>query len=317
LTAGIYLAGITGTFACRKTNNVVTPTKVSLIQSSDLREATGSFNRLKICEMLDQGIKAITGYDSPDKAWNSLFFSNDVVALKANCIGRQTGSTKPDLCYAIAECLNKYVAIPHENVIVFDRTDIELEEAGYTINKSDKGLQIYSTPAYSTPFTVDHVLMGVSSIITKTCTALINVPLLKTHRSAGITLNLKNHYGSIPTETVKDSKYKFHSDGKYENTVRVNTLPPIKDKQRLCIADGLIAQYKDGPRGNPQYQWPFNGIIMGEDPVAVDRIGLKIINEQKIKKNLKPTVINYLKWAADEGIGNNDLNHIELVHCKI
>jgi uncharacterized protein (DUF362 family) len=266
--------------------------------------------------MLNQGIQSITEHDSPDKAWNSLFYKNDTVALKVNCIGRQTGSTKPEVCYAVADCLNKYVGIPLENITIFDRTDMELEQAGYKINKSGKGIQVYSTSDFSSPFKVDHISTGVSSIIDK-CTALINIPLLKTHRGALLTMNLKNHYGSIPKEIVQDSRLKFHSDGRFENIVRVNALPPIKEKTRLCIADGIIAQYNEGPKGNPNFQWNFGGILVGTDPVAVDSIGLKIINDKRREKNLQPYKVNYLQWAEEEGLGTSNINSVNLIHNRI
>jgi uncharacterized protein (DUF362 family) len=36
-----------------------------------------------------------------------------------------------------------------------------------------------------------------SKILTRMCTYLVNVPVLKDHGKVGITLSLKNHYGTI------------------------------------------------------------------------------------------------------------------------
>jgi uncharacterized protein (DUF362 family) len=267
--------------------------------------------------MLDQGIMHATGYDNPTKAWQSLFNKNDKVALKVNCIGKETGSTKPALCFALAECLNIHVTIPPEHIIIFDRTDIELQKGGYQINKSGKGIKAYASPGFSGKFKAGSFSTGVSNIITDECTALINVPLLKTHPGALISLNLKNHYGSIPKEIVQDSSLKFHSDGKFENIVHVNSLPPIKEKTRLCITDGLVAQYDKGPKGNPKYQWDFGGIIMGTDPVAVDTIGLQVINTERSKHNLNNRKVKYLHWAEEEGLGHTSAEFINVAQKVI
>jgi uncharacterized protein (DUF362 family) len=260
--------------------------------------------------MLDRGIEFVTGYNSAARAWNSLFSPRDIVAIKVNCIGKDTGSTKPELSYAVADRLHKYVNIPLENIIIFDRSDKELVLAGYRINKSQKGIKIYETPSYSPRIKSGRISIDISTIITEKCTALINLPLLKTHRGAKLTLALKNHYGSIAPEIVQTNK--FHSEG-YENVVHVNSNSLIKEKTRLCIADGLIAQFDQGPRGDPRYQWRYSGLIMGVDPVAVDTLGLQVINEKRKAENLSPFRVRYLKWAAEEGLGEHDNTSIELM----
>ena len=291
-------------------------TSVSVIQSEQL--FTGKqLSQPVLINMLDEGLMQATGYDSPTKAWKSLFNKNDRVALKVNSIGKETGSTKPELCYALAECLNRHVTIPPEQIIIFDRSDRELQKAGYRVNKSDKGIKAYASPGFTGTFKAGPFTTGVSRIITQECTALINLPLMKTHRGALLTMNLKNHYGSIPQEVVQDSKLKFHSNGKFENIVHVNSLSPIRDKTRLCIGDGIIAQYNAGPKGNPDYQWQCGSLVIGTDPVAVDTIGLHIINAKRTEHNLEPHKVKYLEWAEEAGLGIHNPAAINIMHKKI
>jgi uncharacterized protein (DUF362 family) len=209
------------------------------------------------------------------------------------------------------------VAIPPEQIIIFDRSDGELQKAGYRVNRSDKGIKAYASPGFAGKFKAGPFTTGVSTIITDECTALINVPLLKTHRGALLTMNLKNHYGSIPQEIVQDSKLKFHSNGKFENIVHVNSLSPIRDKTRLCIADGLVAQYDRGPKGDPRCQWTFGGIIMGTDPVAVDTAGLNIINTKRSENSLQPYTVKYLKWAEQEGLGIHNPEALNIIQKTV
>ena len=130
-------------------------------------------------------------------------------------------------------------------------------------------------------------------------------------------MNLKNNYGSIPQEIVRDSKLKFHSNGKFENIVHVNSLSPIKDKTRLCIADGLVAQYDKGPKGDPGSQWPFGGIIMGADPVAVDTAGLNIINAKRLENSLNPFTVKYLQWSEQEGLGMHNPKALNIIYKTV
>lgn len=200
--------------------------------------------------------------------------------------------------------------IPFENIIIFDRWDNELVLPGYKINKSGKGIQVYGTSKYSAPIKSGDISTGVSEVITTKCTALINLPLLKTHRGAKLTLNLKNHYGSITPDVVQTNRFHMKN---YDSVVHVNSLPPIREKARMCIADGFMAQFNQGPKGDPRYQWRYSGLIMGMDPVAVDIIGLKVINEKRREKKLPDLKVKYLKWAAKEGLGVHDLDRIQVI----
>lgn len=297
-------------------SKIIETKKKSLISivRSDTLWVDDKLDKEKIKKLLNQGIQNITGHPDFTKAWNSLFSPNDRVAIKVNCIGKSTGSTKPALSYTVAECLNNYVNIPSENIFIFDRYERELIGAGYTINRSNKGIKVLATHSY--PFSPKtksgDIKTSLTTIITKYCTALINLSLLKTHSGAGISLSFKNHYGSIPKEIVQDDTLGYHSKN-FKNLVFLNSLPSIRDKTRLCIIDSLVGQYHRGPKGNPNYQWKYNGLIMGVDPVAVDTIGLNVINEKRQENNLNPLKIHYLKWAEEESLGTSNRKLIELI----
>ena len=140
LASGIALATSLPSIACGR-NKPSIRKSVSVIQSQQLF-TEHQFPQPDLATMLDEGLMHATNYYNPTKAWQSLFNKNDKVALKVNCIGKETGSTKPELCFALAECLNIHVNIPPEHIVIFDRTDIELQKGGYRINKSEKGIKI-------------------------------------------------------------------------------------------------------------------------------------------------------------------------------
>lgn len=303
--------------SCSKQTEINKKSIVSLVMSNKVW-INGGLDKSEVHSLLNQGILNVTGYKNVTKAWKSLFSPSDIVAIKINSIDKYTGFNKPELSFAVAECLNKYVNIPFESIILYDRFDFELIRSGYSINQSNKGIKVIPTHAYSfsSPMKKGDIKTPLTSILTKTCTALVNLSLLKTHVGSKISLSFKNHYGSIPKEIVQDDTLGYHARN-FRNLIYLNSLSPIRDKTRLCIVDSLKGQYKDGPQGNPNYQWKYNGLIMGIDPVAVDTIGLNIINEKREEKSLPPFKVKYLKWAEEEGLGICDRECIDLKQTLI
>lgn len=304
-------------YGCLKQNQSGKRSLVGILESDSVWFNNKLIND-EIKKMLNQGIQLLTGHSDEYKAWNSIFSKNDRVAIKVNTIGRSIGSTKPEMTLAVCHCLHNYVHIPLENIIIFDRFEEELLDAGYQINLTNKGIKVIAThsQSFSTKMKSGEIDTTLTSIITKQCTAIINLALLKTHPAAGISLLLKNHYGSIPKEIVQDGNLGYHSNN-FKNLVYLNALPSLKDKTRLYIIDSLIGQYNGGPNGDPRYQWKNNVILMGIDPIALDTIGLKIINEKRMENNLSTLKVKYLKWAEEEGLGTHNLDHIQIIYKKI
>lgn len=278
-------------------------TKVCIIRNPNLWR-NHTINQKEVRVMLDVGIRMLSGSNDLTKAWKTYFAANDTIALKVNPVARQTGSTKPEVCYALVQSIHRNVGVPHDKFIIFDVSKNDLIGAGYEITQDRGRVQIYSSKDYSEMISQGGVKAKLSRIITDQCTALVSMPLLKTHKGAGISIALKNHYGSIPTPIVRDNAYRYHMD-QFKNLVFLNLMPPIYDKTRLIVVDGLVAQYNRGPGGDPRFQWKFNGLVMGTDPVAVDSVCLNIINEKRSENSLQHLHLPYLDWAMQEGLGVN------------
>ena len=100
----------------------------------------------------------------------------------------------------------------------------------------------------------------------------------------------------------------------------VYALAPIRQKVRLHICDGLNAQYEGGPSFMPQWMWPFNGLLVSRDPVALDYVGWKIIEKKRAEVGMKPLrelkrEPAYISTAADaeHRLGTCDPKRIERV----
>ncbi len=213
--------------------------------------------------------------------------------------------------------------ISKKNAIIFDRSDQELEDLGYTIQKEPGATRIMGTmktrrtkgDGYSEEsYPVGKKAARVSRIITDKCTALINLPVLKSIRSTGITASLKNHYGSI------DNPGTFHSNGCTNPGIpEVNAIPVIRDKQKLIIANCLYGLYNKGPRWQKDYVWPEGSIIVSTDPVAIDTIMIGILDRKRKEEGRGPAAskAGYIKLSEKLGLGTCDLNKIDSVQIEV
>jgi len=153
-----------------------------------------------------------------------------------------------------------------------------------------------------------------SKILTRNCDLLINVPVLKDHDGAGITAALKNMYGVIHNPN------KYHPDGCNPYVADVNMLPEVRTKTRLHICDATTACYEGGPGFKPEYSWKYNGLIVSEDPVALDYTGWQMIERKRAEKKLKTLEAEkrapqYIATAADaqHRLGTDDPKRIAVV----
>jgi hypothetical protein len=144
-------------------------------------------------------------------------------------------------------------------------------------------------------------------------TALINVRPLRTHHWAGIGSCLKNYIQFVP------DRPSYHPDA-CAALGSIWALPIVKGKTRLNILSVLTPQFYG--RGahffDTRYVWPYRGLIVGTDPVAVDTVGAHLLRVKRVAffgedraVDVPPTHI----VVADKKyhLGVSDLNRIQLV----
>jgi uncharacterized protein (DUF362 family) len=137
---------------------------------------------------------------------------------------------------------------------------------------------------------------------------------LKDHSISGVSLSLKNHYGSV------DSPGALHGNNCDPYIADINNTDPVKEKTRLIVLDASIGIYNRGPDGPPQFR--YNSLILGQDPVALDYHCLQIIDEEREKHGL-PLIANtgrpakHIKTAADLGLGTMDPNEMQVIQLNV
>lgn len=121
---------------------------------------------------------------------------------------------------------------------------------------------------------------------------IVSMPKLKTHHWAGVTLSLKNMFGVVPGGCYGWPKNVLHWAGIDNSVLDINaTVRPD-----FAIIDGIVGMEGNGPiQGTPK---PSGVLIVGDDPVAVDATGTRVMG-------LLPEKIKYLTQAATM------LGHIE------
>jgi len=245
-------------------------------------------NRAVIRRLVADGIKRLTGASSEADAWRNLFSPKDTVGIKVNCLAGPQMCTRPEVVDAVVESLVKAGAVPAEQIIIWDRFNRELKSCGYTMRTSGSGPLCFGTDDRRAGYERQPRMYGsigscFSTILTRRCTALINVPVLKDHDLAGVTIGMKNFYGTIHNPN------KYHDNNCDPFIADLSAAEPLRDRLRLVICDALTPQCHGGPAYKERFVWQYAGILMARDPVALDATGWHIIESQRKAKGL-PTL---------------------------
>jgi uncharacterized protein (DUF362 family) len=134
---------------------------------------------------------------------------------------------------------------------------------------------------------LDHLYMSRTVL---NADVLISMPKLKTHHWAGVTLSLKNLFGTLPGICYGWPKNELHWRGIPNSIVDINCTRGAN----LAIVDGIIGMEGDGPlHGTAKH---VGALIMGIDPVAVDATGARLMG-------IVPERIPTLVFAAAKRLG--------------
>jgi len=265
--------------------------------------------------MLDAAVQKATGAAEAGAAWRSMFSPKDRVGIKVNALGL---ATQPAVVDAIVQGLIA-AGLAAGNIIVWDRFDSELVAAGFKLNKSGRGVQCRGTDAdrigggYQKEIeTSGRIGSCFSRIVAEEVDALICVPVLKDHNLAGASLGMKNFFGAIHNPN------KYHTNNCDPFVADVVAHRFIGPKWRLTVCDGTRAQYNAGPARHPGFVWPFGGLIVGCDFVAVDAVAADLLDSQRVAKGLKSLAdegrpAKHIMTAASKGLGVADLTKIQRV----
>ena len=306
--------------------------------------------------MVDEGMKALTGEREVPAAWAKFFSASDVVAIKVNPSSAPPTITSIPLLRVVIRSLNA-VGVRNRNIVVYDRNSNQLEVNGYhtlvpagvrVIGLDQRGPAGRIQGGYDPAVFCEMDCFGeretrsyLAGVVTAEADKIINLPVLKEHNASGVTGCLKNlAYGSFNNVARTHAGSKTYTD---PVIAVMCTVPALRAKSVLHIMDGIRAVYHGGPFAwNPEFVWEARTLLVGTDPVAVDRIELEIV-EQKRKElgvpslwDRNPALIGrtadiertatrnpfyrepgHIKTASELGLGTWDLAQIAHTRLKV
>ena len=290
-------------------------------------------NPTVVRSMVNRLVLAVTGKSDIAEAWRSLVGPKDKIGIKISAAGGELFTTHHDVVEAIVGGLAA-AGHPRDTIVVWDRSIAGAKEAGYT--KAD-GYQLKAiephdgydrktivtapvigqlvwgdleyVPSTKAPLlddtgnssNVSHVARILSSEVTK----VINVPVMSSSETNGIAGCLYNM--TVPNI---DNWRRFTQSGGFgrESLAELYTEPLLGKKVVLNIMDGLVAQYAGGPQSQPNWAVHFATLYASKDPVAIDAIALKQLQQWRAAGSLPVPEHNadYIKAAALIGLGNSE-----------
>jgi hypothetical protein len=255
-----------------------------------------------VLEMLDAGLATLAGSGEALTIWRTLFDPGERVLLKVNCIA-YGGPTQPAVTYAVAQRLQD-AGLAAVNILVFDRTDHELQSAGYTLNDGGAGLQCHGSRSDGSSISLSQARVKLYQEL-DACDAIVNLPTPKQHGSAGISVALKNHYGSVNRPGM------LHGNSCDPAIAELNAQPAIRDKTRLVVGAALNVSPQDWNR--PERE---NALLLSFDSVALDTVARDIlVRHRQAQGRPAGALVNgsrHLRTAQALSVGATDGHLIDL-----
>jgi uncharacterized protein (DUF362 family) len=296
--------------------------RVVVVKSPAVISTSGEVDKNTLSRMVSRGLREFTSESTAEEGLRHYFSPQDRIGLKVNCLAGRMASTHPEIALVVADLL-KRIEVKPKDIIIWDRSSHELKEVGFPLNANGDDILCFGTDAQGVGYSYDlinHKSIGslLSRIMGEVTNVQINLPVLKDHSLSGITCSLKNSFGAIHNPN------KYHQTGCDPYIADLNTVPQIRDQNKLVICDALRVQFNGGPSYHRQWAVNFGGIILGDDPVAVDFIGYQIIDRMRSKHGL-PTLEKagrkpeYIFTAADSEhkLGKASLEEIDLVEMSV
>ncbi|MEA2004660.1 MAG: DUF362 domain-containing protein [Acidobacteriota bacterium] len=293
--------------------------KVFVVHGIEVLNNQGELNQKILDRMFHQGLCLVTGNNNIKESIYSIFNEREKVGIKINTIGGKKLSTRQEVSLALANLLCKNGLIPR-NVIIWDRTNRELKQAGYRLNQNHNDIQIFGTDTQGVGYyqnLISHKNIGslFSSIQYQHITSSISLAVLKDHGLAGITAGMKNYFGAI------------HNPNKYHDSHCNPYIPElfqtkyIHEKHKISILDALTVQYHRGPSFHAKWAKIHGTLIFSLDAVAADFVGWQLIEKLRAEKGL-PSLKEegrepcYLKTAEEMALGTATQNNIQIIEAE-
>jgi len=297
-------------------------------------------NSGRVRAMVNRLVLAVTGEHDLVHAWGSLVSPNDKIGIKISAAGGELFTTHRDIVNAIVDGLVA-AGHPRSSIIVWDRSLGGISAAGY--RPDQEGYQMksiaprdgYDPKAVFTVPLSGNLIWGdlefrtdrgklpfpsedstsddshFARILSSEVTKVINVPVMSDSGSCGIAGCIYNM--TIPN--IDNSRRFTQSRWGHSAIAEIYKMPIVRSKVVLNIMDGLVAQYAGGPQPQPNYAVHHATILASKDPVAIDALVVRQIEEWRARAWLTPIapLAQHVQAAGQLGIGNAEVIEVRNV----
>jgi uncharacterized Fe-S center protein len=275
------------------------PGRVIAVKSAKCLDKSGDqANAAAVREMMERGMRALTGEAKTIDAWRQFIKPDDVVGIKVNCGGYPHVVSAHEI---VTETIRNLMAVGVKptQIYVYERFQNQLDNVNYRphLDAVAEGINIFApergnrgvdnnnydphTYVEADFFGEDDTRSNMIRLISERLTKIINIPNMKDHGATGVTGCLKNiAYGSFSNVARTHFKGVTHTRSFVGTLANVE---PLRSRTVLQIMDGLRGVWHAGPFARTKkYVFYPKTIMFSTDPVAIDRLLLDIIeNERK------------------------------------
>jgi len=305
-------------------------------------------NQAVITAMVERGVLALTGAPTPAAAWRLIvpYSPGQSIAIKLNFNNNYSNNYNGDpfmnpyaeLVVALIDGL-VLAGVPEDAIRLADPSRIVNKAFYDRVVARRPGVRFYSHDVASKPtgmdrlFFTDYVIDGSTlstssgsyaispALVFAEAAHIINVPQLKGHGGASVTLGIKNHFGSVGLTREARGEHSSHGNfygyayddeagltGNPANLLAdIYNNPVFRQRTRLIVGDGLMGHptvnyvnpvtwriFGDGPPAM---------LFFGTDPVAVDSVMFDYLQAEVRARSETARNDDILHYAAALGLG--------------
>ncbi len=233
--------------------------------------------------LVDRAMANLTGKPA-DAAWQHFFSPNDTVGLMIET------SRYPVQAATVEVIIDRLVGmgVPPDKIIVFGGDERDLFAAGFSVSRDPTGVRVLGAES-------EGFRGGMSRIVTDYCDGIINLGALRTDPELGMAGCVANTLACVPT--VKRVALRQNP----ATLPEVAAHPALRRKIRVNLLEAYLPLLDVA--ATARTTWQYKGLLAGTDIVAVDTIGLKILqgcrHAQKGEHWPLPAPPDYLQAAQE------------------
>ncbi len=334
------------------------PGKVISVKSAKCLSEDGTkINGEAVREMMERGMRALTGDAKTIDSWRRFFTPEDIVGIKVNAGGRPWVVSSHEI---VAETIRNLmeIGVKPGQIYIYERFQNQLDQVNYAPHIPE-GVNIFAAERANVRgdnqsydpgvyveadfFGEDDTRSNMIRLVSQKLTKIINIPNMKDHGATGVTGCLKNiAYGSFSNVARTHFKGVSHTLSFVGELANVE---PLRSRTVLQIMDGLRGVWHAGPFA-PTLKYVFfpKTIQFATDPVAIDRLLLDIIDDERKRRgaisiwnrdeksldfnngkrrdedpdtNIIIREPGHVQYAGKLGLGVHDINKIEVKEIEV